>query len=280
MAGLGCDGTGQARRNNAHDGRCCCSRWSPGWSACPLPRCRSTGCSAQATGFGGTTQRAAAAPERDRRRARHGALRCRDRARSRLGVPPAEARDRGPSRRARPRYFSAPSTADRAPVTGTGRLQRDADQEPASISTSCSASASASRRLAPGESRDMGVSFFVDPEMLTDPSTREVRTITLSYTMFRAPEAARARRAAAAPRLHGAFRKLTDPGLHSHERSPRPAEASLSLGRSEPVADRSARSPPGCWPPAASSTCTATAGLLDHRFHRGAGDAWPCGGAT
>jgi cytochrome c oxidase assembly protein subunit 11 len=43
--------------------------------------------------------------------------------------------------------------------------------------------------LAPGQSVDMGVVFFVDPDMLSDPSTREVRSITLSYTMFRAPEA-------------------------------------------------------------------------------------------
>src|SRR3954451_24003329 len=42
------------------------------------------------------------------------------------------------------------------------------------------------QRLAPGESRDMGVQFFVDPELLKDPSTRDVSTITLSYTMFRA----------------------------------------------------------------------------------------------
>ena len=45
------------------------------------------------------------------------------------------------------------------------------------------------QRLQPGESRDMGVTFFVDPGVLHDPGTREVRTITLSYTMYRAPEA-------------------------------------------------------------------------------------------
>jgi cytochrome c oxidase assembly protein subunit 11 len=43
--------------------------------------------------------------------------------------------------------------------------------------------------LGPGESVDMGVVFFVDPDLLTDPDTREVRAITLSYTMFRAAEA-------------------------------------------------------------------------------------------
>jgi cytochrome c oxidase assembly protein subunit 11 len=53
--------------------------------------------------------------------------------------------------------------------------------------------------LAPGQSVDMGVVFFVDPDLLTDPSTREVRSITLSYTMFRAPEMAPPT-ASAAPR--------------------------------------------------------------------------------
>ena len=45
------------------------------------------------------------------------------------------------------------------------------------------------QRLGPGETRDMGVQFFVDPELLKDPSTRDVDTITLSYTMFRKPDA-------------------------------------------------------------------------------------------
>jgi cytochrome c oxidase assembly protein subunit 11 len=55
--------------------------------------------------------------------------------------------------------------------------------------------------LAPGESRDMGVVFFVDPDILTDPNTRDVRSITLSYTMFRAHQPARPT-ASATPSVH------------------------------------------------------------------------------
>ena len=38
--------------------------------------------------------------------------------------------------------------------------------------------------LAPGESIDMPVSFFVDPAMLEDPNMRDVTSITLSYSFF------------------------------------------------------------------------------------------------
>ena len=42
------------------------------------------------------------------------------------------------------------------------------------------------QHLDPGESKELTVTFFVDPDIATDPSTRDVDTITLSYTMFRA----------------------------------------------------------------------------------------------
>jgi cytochrome c oxidase assembly protein subunit 11 len=41
--------------------------------------------------------------------------------------------------------------------------------------------------LDPGQSAELSVKFFVDPDIASDPNTRDVDTITLSYTMFRAP---------------------------------------------------------------------------------------------
>jgi cytochrome c oxidase assembly protein subunit 11 len=52
--------------------------------------------------------------------------------------------------------------------------------------------------LAPGQSIDMGVSFFVDPELAKDPNMGDVNTITLSYTFYRAKDQPAARATAAA----------------------------------------------------------------------------------
>jgi cytochrome c oxidase assembly protein subunit 11 len=48
------------------------------------------------------------------------------------------------------------------------------------------------RTLAPGEEAELPVVFFVDPEMASDLDTREVETVTLSYTLFRSTEEATA----------------------------------------------------------------------------------------
>jgi cytochrome c oxidase assembly protein subunit 11 len=42
--------------------------------------------------------------------------------------------------------------------------------------------------LSPGQRADMPVTFWVDPRIAEDPNTRDVTTITLSYTFFRTIE--------------------------------------------------------------------------------------------
>ena len=47
-----------------------------------------------------------------------------------------------------------------------------------------------SQTLAPGEKVQFPVSFWIDPAILADPETRDIHTITLSYTFFPSMEEA------------------------------------------------------------------------------------------
>ncbi len=48
------------------------------------------------------------------------------------------------------------------------------------------------RTLAPGETAQLPVIYYVDPELASDPETEEVGEVTLSYTFFRSMEQANA----------------------------------------------------------------------------------------
>lgn len=58
------------------------------------------------------------------------------------------------------------------------------------------------QHLEPNQGIDMGVVFFVDPEILDDPDSAIIDTITLSYTMFEADAPAEAETAQLAPNVN------------------------------------------------------------------------------
>ena len=137
----------------------------------------------QATGFGGTTQRAAAAPGEVAGpliTVRFDAETAAD-----LGWdfhPETAAVEVHPGER-REVFFRAVNRSAE-PVTGTATFNVTPTKSGIyfdKLQCFCFTE----QRLAPGEARDMGVTFFVDPDLLNDPGTRDVRTITLSYTMFK-----------------------------------------------------------------------------------------------
>ena len=149
----------------------------------------------QATGFGGTTQRAAAAPDEVA-----GALvtvRFDAQTAPDLGweFRPLEGAVRLHPGERREVLFRA---TNRSAETVTGTATFNVTPTKTGIYfDKLQCFCFTEQALKPGESRDMGVVFFVDPDLLSDPNTSDVRTITLSYTMFRAHPAERSNTAAA-----------------------------------------------------------------------------------
>ena len=116
----------------------------------------------QATGFGGTTQRAATAPARSRRRRRHGPVRRPDRPRPRLGVSAAEQpRSRCIPGRS-PRCFFARSTEPLRRSPAQRPLQRDPGQG-RHLFRQIAVLLLHRAALGPGEGVDMGVSSLSIP---------------------------------------------------------------------------------------------------------------------
>jgi cytochrome c oxidase assembly protein subunit 11 len=136
----------------------------------------------QVTGFGGTTQRAEAAPERTTDTpvsVRFDANTSGNLAWSFHAVQTHMMVKVGEQNMA---YYKATNTSDQ-PVTGTAVFNVTPVQAGAyfnKIQCFCFTE----QTLEPGQSIEMPVSFFVDPDMLDDPDTVNIKEITLSYTFY------------------------------------------------------------------------------------------------
>jgi cytochrome c oxidase assembly protein subunit 11 len=136
----------------------------------------------QVTGFGGTTQRADAAPEKATDKTvsvRFDANTSGNLAWSFHAVQTSMTVKVGEQNMA---YYKATNTSDR-PLTGSAVFNVTPVQAGAyfnKIQCFCFTE----QTLQPGQSIEMPVSYFVDADMLDDPDAAGIKEITLSYTFY------------------------------------------------------------------------------------------------
>jgi cytochrome c oxidase assembly protein subunit 11 len=150
----------------------------------------------QVTGYGGTTQRAEAAPERQLDRTievRFNADVARDLPWSFAPVERAVEVRLGEQHLA---FYRARNDGDR-PIVGSATFNVTPFKAGAYFSK-IACFCFEEQTLQAGETVDMPVSFYVDPAILDDPDARDVRAITLSYTFFALDDGA-----AGAPQAEG-----------------------------------------------------------------------------
>ncbi len=139
----------------------------------------------RATGYGGTTGRADRAPGRQ-----DGApILVRFNADVGRGLPwdfaPAQRQVSVAPGEETLVFFRATNKSDR-PVTGSA-VFNVAPEKAGAYFDKIACFCFTQQRLEPGQTVEMPVSFFVDPAIATDRTTRDVKVITLSYTFYETP---------------------------------------------------------------------------------------------
>lgn len=136
----------------------------------------------QVTGYGGTTQRALAAPEKTSAQM----ITVRFDANVSRGMPwrfvPVQRSVKVHIGEQKLVFYRAESLSSHS-VTGTATF----NVTPAAVGRyfkKIQCFCFTEQTLEPHEKQDMSVSFFVDPGFLKDPETRDIHEITLSYTLF------------------------------------------------------------------------------------------------
>jgi cytochrome c oxidase assembly protein subunit 11 len=136
----------------------------------------------QVTGYGGTTQRAEQAPDQISDRT----IKVRFNAEVAQGIPwsfePEQREIEIRIGEQQLAFYRARNNGER-PIVGTATFNVTPNKAGfyfSKIDCFCFTE----QVLQPGESADLPVSFFVDPAILDDPETQDVRSITLSYTFF------------------------------------------------------------------------------------------------
>ena len=137
-----------------------------------------------------------------------------------LGIQAGEAFARGAPGRADDRDVRVPERAE-PHDGGAGHPELRAAPRPWRTSTRSSASASSEYTLKPGESKQWPVVFVIDPKL-----SKDVKTITLSYTFFEVGGSVR-RPPGMAPRHRQPSRRVDD----RREASGRAGTCSFLLGR-------------------------------------------------
>ncbi len=136
----------------------------------------------QVTGFGGTTQRAEAAPQQILDRKITVAFDGNVNASLSWEFKPEQTSQTVRIGEQSLAFYKAHNTSSRT-VTGTATFNVTPVQAGAYFSK-IQCFCFTEQTLAPGQTVDMPVTYFVDPDIVNDPDMKSVDTITLSYTFY------------------------------------------------------------------------------------------------